>query len=141
MTPWWPVKPIAWQASKNPSIFSLTPPIAWIWPRWSTEPVTAKRLLDRRLGERRQQREQLGGRGAVAVDPAIGLLEHQAGVERQRPVAAEPAAEKARQDQDALRMQRAAELDLALDIDDLAAAEPHPRRDAASACRTRGCRG
>ena len=89
-----------------------------------------ERLLDRRLGQSRQQRKQLGGGGAVAVDPAIGLLEHQAGVQRQRPVPAEAAAEKSGEDQHALRMQRAAELDLALDIDDLAAAEPHLRRDA-----------
>src|SRR5438105_4156584 len=51
-------------------------------------------LLDRRLGQCREQREQLGGRGAVAIDPAIGLLEHQAGAERQWSSAAETAAEK-----------------------------------------------
>src|SRR5205814_5582518 len=69
-------------------------------------------LFDRRLCKRREQREQLGGRGAVAIDPAVGLLKDEAGAERQWPGAAKPAAEKAGQDQDALRMQRAAERDL-----------------------------
>ena len=49
-------------------------------------------LPDRRLRQRREQREQLGGRGAVAVHPAIGLFEDEADVERQRPVSAETAA-------------------------------------------------
>ena len=31
-----------WQMSKKPSIFSLTPPIAWMAPCWLTEPVTAR---------------------------------------------------------------------------------------------------
>ena len=33
--------PRALQRSKKPSIFSLTPPIAWISPCWLTEPVIA----------------------------------------------------------------------------------------------------
>ena len=82
-------------------------------------------LFDRRLCKRREQREQLGGRGAVSVDPAVGLLEDDAGAKRQRSRAAKAAAEKAGQDQDALRMQRAAERDLPFDIDDLAAAQSH----------------
>src|SRR6516225_6947901 len=40
-----------------------------------------ERLAYRRLGKRRQQGEKLGGRGAVAIDTAIGLLENKAGVE------------------------------------------------------------
>ena len=32
----------ALQMSKKPSIFSLTPPIAWMAPCWLTEPVTAR---------------------------------------------------------------------------------------------------
>src|SRR5215469_10480335 len=79
ITPCRPVKPVIRQASKKPSIFSLTPPIAWIRPSWSTE----------------------------------------------------PAAEKAAEDQDTLGMERAAELDLALDVDDLAAPEPDAGGDAA----------
>src|SRR5689334_9392905 len=51
-----------------------------------------KALPDRRLCQSREQREQLGGGGAVAIHPAIGLLEDEAGVERQRPVPAETAA-------------------------------------------------
>src|SRR5215472_10450462 len=52
-------------------------------------------LADRRLGKRRQEGEKLGGGGTVTIDPAIGLLEDEAGVERQRPGVAEPSTEKA----------------------------------------------
>ena len=38
-------------------------------------------LLARHLGECRQQREQFGCRGAIAIDPAIGLFEDKTGVE------------------------------------------------------------
>jgi hypothetical protein len=38
-------------------------------------------LLDRNIGERRKQGEEFGGRGAVAVNSAIGLLEDETGVE------------------------------------------------------------
>ena len=41
-----------------------------------------KRLLDRDLGERRKQREQLRGRSTVAIDAGVGLLEDETGVER-----------------------------------------------------------
>jgi len=36
-TPWSPVSPRAWHRSKKPSIFSFTPPMAWISPSWFTE--------------------------------------------------------------------------------------------------------
>src|SRR5579862_709044 len=68
-----------------------------------------ERLLDRRLRQRRQEGEEFGGRRAVAVDPAIGLLEDEARVEGQRAVLAKAAAEEPGEDQDALRMQRPAE--------------------------------
>src|SRR5690242_2236259 len=87
-------------------------------------------LPDRCLGQSRKQRKQLGGGGAVAIHPAIGLLEDETGVKRQRPVPAETAAEKSGEDQHAFRMQRAAQLDLTLDINDLAAAYPYLRRNA-----------
>ena len=61
-------------------------------------------LVDRRVGKRRQQGEELGGRGAVAFDPAIGLLENQTRVERERSAFAKAAAEKAGEDQHTLRM-------------------------------------
>ena len=41
MTPWEPVSPFALQISKNPSIFSFTPPMGWTSPLWFMEPVTA----------------------------------------------------------------------------------------------------
>ena len=37
-----------------------------------------ERLIDRRLGERRQEGEKLGRRGAVAFHRAVRLLENQA---------------------------------------------------------------
>ena len=46
-TPWSPVSPRPRHKSKNPSIFSLTPPIACTSPCWLTEPVTAS---DCRIG-------------------------------------------------------------------------------------------
>src|SRR6185437_938908 len=69
--------------------------------------------------------------GTVAVDPAIGLLEHQAGGERKRARSAEAASQEAAQDQHAFGMQRPAQRDLALDIDDLALAKPDARADSA----------
>ncbi len=41
ITPCFPVKPFSLHISKNPSIFSLTPPIGCISPFWLTDPVTA----------------------------------------------------------------------------------------------------
>jgi len=59
-------------------------------------------LLDSRLGQGREQREQLGGRRAVAIDPTIGLLEDEACIERERPCPAKPATQKSTEDQDPL---------------------------------------
>src|SRR5882762_981376 len=80
-------------------------------------------LFDRRVCQRGEQREELRGGGAVAIDTAIGLFEHQACVERQGSNAAKAAAEKAGQDQHALGMERTAKSDLALDIEHLAATQ------------------
>ena len=46
-TPWAPVSPRAAQTSKNPSIFSFTPPIGWTSPCWFIDPVIAS---DCRIG-------------------------------------------------------------------------------------------
>jgi hypothetical protein len=59
-------------------------------------------LLDWRLGQGREQREQLGGRRAVAIDPTIGLLEDEACIERERPGSAKAATQKSAEDQDLL---------------------------------------
>src|SRR5439155_5812757 len=67
--------------------------------------------------------EKLCGRGAVAIDTAIGLFEHQTCIERQGSNAAKAAAEKAGQDQHTLGMERTAKSDLALDIEHLAATQ------------------
>ena len=130
-TPWSPVRPRAAQRSKKPSIFSLTPPIAWTSPCWLTEPVTASDCRSGTSAERRQQGVELGRGGAVAVDAAVALLEDQAGGERQRLLGGEAGAEKAGQDQHALRVERARQLDLALDVDHLALAQAHAGGDAA----------
>ena len=41
ITPCSPFSPLSLHISKNPSIFSFTPPIDCISPFWLTEPVTA----------------------------------------------------------------------------------------------------
>ncbi len=66
---------------------------------------------------------KLGQRGAVALDPAVGLLEDQARRERQRLVPRIARREESRKDQHALGMDRAAQLHFALDVDHFALAE------------------
>src|SRR5690606_26188506 len=88
-----------------------------------------ERLLDRQLGKRRQQRARLRDGRAVALDAAVALLEYEARVHGQLRLRGIARAEVCGQDQHALRVDRAAELDLAFDVDDLAVADPHVRRD------------
>src|SRR5579859_991417 len=90
-----------------------------------------KGLADRRLRKRREQREELRRRRAIALDAAVGLLEDQARCERERALAPEPPAQEAREDEHALGMDRTTERHLALDVDHLALAEAHLRGDAA----------
>src|SRR5690606_12314651 len=90
-----------------------------------------KTLLDGHLGEGRQQRIELRRGGAVSVDPAIGLLENQGSRQGQWYILGIPPGKVAPEDHDALRVQRPAELHLALDVDDAALAHPHPDGDAA----------
>jgi hypothetical protein len=59
------------------------------------------------------------------------LLEDEAGMQRQGPVEAKAATQNAGKDQHPLRMRGSAERDFALDVDDFAAAQAHPRSDAA----------
>ena len=94
-------------------------------------------LAKRKLGERRQQRVKLGRGCAVSFDAAVGLLEDEARKQRHRRIQRVTARQKARQDQYALGVDGAAEGDLALDIDHLAAARPNPAGDSASAARNR----
>src|ERR1043166_6210756 len=71
---------------------------------------------------------------ALDVDRAIGLLEGDAGGERQRPMTGIMAIEIARQNLHSFGVGRSTELGLALDVDHLAVpmsgARPHARRDA-----------
>ena len=90
-------------------------------------------LPQRDVRQRRQQRIEFGGRRAVALDAAIGLLEHQTGEQRHRRIERVSAGEKPGEDQDALGVKRAAEFDFALDVDDLAAAGSHLAGDAGRA--------
>src|SRR3546814_10157305 len=87
-------------------------------------------LADRHLGEGGEQGGELGAGRAVAVDAAVGLLEHQAGRERQRSVDGEVAREVGGEDQNALGVEGPAQIDLALDVDHLAGTHAHPGRDA-----------
>src|SRR5690606_21119828 len=90
-----------------------------------------KTLLDGHLGEGRQQRRELRRGGAVAVAPAIGLLENQGSRQGQWYILGIPPGKVAPEDHDALRVQRPAELHLALDVDDAALPHSHPGGDAA----------
>src|SRR5581483_10195496 len=91
-------------------------------------------LVERQAGEGGEERVQLGRRGGVALDLVVGLLERQRGRERERPLLPVGRGEVARQDEDALRVDRPGELDLALDARDLPAAHrdpgAHPGREA-----------
>ncbi len=73
-------------------------------------------LLDRDFRDRGQQRVELGRGRAVAVDAAIGLLEHQAGQQRHRRVERIAAGQQPPQDHDALGVERPTELHLSLDV-------------------------
>ena len=66
-TPCLPVSPPARQMSKNPSIFSLAPPIAWMIPCWSTEPVTAKHC---RIGTSDKADSSANSSAAEALSPS-----------------------------------------------------------------------
>jgi hypothetical protein len=66
-TPWPSAKPRARQTSKKPSIFSLTPPIAWMRPCWSTEPVTAR---DCRIGASASADSSAKSSAAEALSPS-----------------------------------------------------------------------
>src|SRR3569623_1229202 len=87
-------------------------------------------LFDRHLRQRGEQRIQLGRGGAVALHFPIRLFEHQRGRERQGEIRGITPAEKTREDQHALCVDRAAQLDLALDVDHLTFTESHACADA-----------
>ena len=87
-------------------------------------------LPQRHVRQRREEGVEFGGRRAVALDAAIGLLEHQAREQRHRGIERVSAGQKAGQDQDALGVQRPAEFDFALDVDDFSAAGSHLAGDA-----------
>ncbi|MFO1427355.1 MAG: hypothetical protein U1F11_10370 [Steroidobacteraceae bacterium] len=137
ITPWPATSPRRAQTSKKPSIFSLIAPTACTVPCWFTEPVIAAVLAQRQVGERREQRADLGQRGAVAIDTAVALLEAQARAQRQRLAAAIPCGDERREDQHALRVRGTAELDLALDVDELALAHAGRGGDAHRVCERR----
>src|SRR5690606_35762967 len=70
-------------------------------------------------------------RRAVAFDEAVALLEDERGGERERLFRYVVVGEVSREDQHALRVNRAAQLDLALDVDDAPGAEADARGDTA----------
>ena len=89
-------------------------------------------LLERRARQCRDQRAHLAKRGAIAVDITVGLFQGDAGGNLQREFLGIAATEKAGEDHDALGVDRLAKADLALDVDDAAAARidggGNPRR-------------
>ncbi len=91
-------------------------------------------LAQGEAGNGGDQGGELGDRGRVALDAAVGLLEDQCGGKRQRPLLRPAVAEQRTDDEYRLGMDPAAEVHLALDIEHLAAAEARgggdPRRQA-----------
>ena len=83
-----------------------------------------------RPGDLGEQRDDLRDGRRVAVDAGVGLLEGQARGQRQRAEVGVAAAQVAADDQDALVVDAARELRLALDVDDAGAARRRRRRDA-----------
>ncbi len=79
-------------------------------------------LVEGEPPERGQQGAELGNRGAVPVHLAVGLLEHEARGQRGRPLGRVAGGQQRGQDQHALRVDGAGELDLALDVHHLALA-------------------
>ncbi len=86
-------------------------------------------LIDADVGERRQNREELARRRAVAVDLAVALLERDLRAQAERALLAEHPAKVAAEDGDPLRVDGAAELGFSLDIDDPLSTERDDRRD------------
>ena len=82
------------------------------------------------MRQARQQRAELGQRGAVAINIAIRLLKHQTGGQRQRLVARIAVGQEGRQNQHALGVNGARQFDLALDVDHLALTQAAGGRDA-----------
>src|SRR5262249_28590020 len=80
-------------------------------------PGDGERLLEGNRRETREQHEELGGRGAVAIYLAVQLLEAEAGGQAERELLGVAPAQEAAQDQHALAVQRATQLHLALDIE------------------------
>ncbi len=88
-------------------------------------------LAERHIGERAEQAAKLGHRGTVALDPAVGLFEDQAGGKGQRVLAGVALAQVTLQDQHALVVDMAAHLDFALDVDNSLLADADRGRDPA----------
>src|SRR5262249_51356267 len=87
-------------------------------------------LVDAHVGQGREHGEELARAGAVAVDLAVALLERQLRAQAEGPLLPEHAGQVAAQDGDALGVDAAPELRLALDVDDALAADAHDGRDA-----------
>src|SRR5215831_5341381 len=80
-------------------------------------------LTQGQIRERRYQRVDLGGAGAVAVHARVGLLETDAGRERQWLILCEAVAEESRDDLHALVVKTAAQIGFVLDVDETGFAE------------------
>ena len=88
-------------------------------------------LADRHPGNVRQDRQQFGEGGAVAVYTAIGLLERDRHIERQRIGPRKGSRQPSLEHQCAFLLERAAQTDIALDVQHAAAADGCPCRDPA----------
>jgi len=90
----------------------------------------AEFLTYRHAGKGRQERDQFGQGSAVPFDPAVGLLEDEAGGERERLVGEKSLGQEAGEDHDALGVDGTTELGLALDVQDAAPSHADPRGNA-----------
>jgi hypothetical protein len=87
-------------------------------------------LAERHISERRKERVQLGRRGGITLDLVVGLLEGDSRAERERILLAVLAGQVAGEDQEALGVDRARQLDLALNALHRAAARGDAGGDA-----------
>ncbi len=88
-------------------------------------------LLDRNLGDRREQCIKLGRRGAVTLHPAIGLFKDKTGSERERAAGRISGTQERTQDQHPFGVDGSTQLNLPLDVDHFPLTHPDSGGDAA----------
>ena len=93
-------------------------------------PGYGQALIERVVGQRREQRQEFRQRRAVALHAPVGLLEGNGGAHGDGAAETEHTIEEAGQDHGALVVNGSRQLGLAVDADDAVASREHPGRDA-----------